>query len=175
MEKGQVILRLLVPADKQPTKAIHPGMRPFHHPTTCFVPGLPLNGSGLFSSRTNMGGKAEFVQDVAHLLVVIALRQTHPLRLPFSCLGTLEDDALDGRSQQFHIVTLSSLNREANWHPMSLREQAAFDAILAPISRIGADFFPRPTALWSSPRPYSTTASQCHAVHQTAQFRLARI
>jgi hypothetical protein len=174
MKKCQVVLWLFVPAYKQPTKAVHPGMRSFHHPTARFEPGLLFDGSGLFSSWAYMGGKAECVQDVAHLLVVIPFVQTHPLRVLFGWLWTLDDDAFDGRPHQFHIVAIGSLNREADGHPMPFREHAAFDATLASISGIGAGFFPRPTGLWSSPRPYSTTASQCYAVHQTAQFRLAR-
>src|ERR687884_480783 len=73
MKKGQVVLGLFVPADEQATKAVHPRMRSFHHPTARFEPGLLFDGSGFFSSWADMGSKAEFAQDVAYLVVVIAL------------------------------------------------------------------------------------------------------
>src|SRR5512135_2663210 len=120
-----------------------------------------------------MGGKAELPQEVADLVVVIGLVQTHPLRVLLGRLGTLDDDTFQGRAAQFHIMAIGSLNRQANWDSMSLREQAAFHPALAPVSGIGAGFFPRPTALWSSPRPSRATPSQSHAAHQTARLPLA--
>ena len=77
---------------------------------------------------------AELVQDVADLVVVIPLRQTHPLRPCLGRLRTLDDDALDGRTQQLHIVAIGSHNRQADWQPMPFREQAAFDPALVLVS-----------------------------------------
>src|SRR5260370_32962617 len=100
-----------------------------------------------------MGRKAELEQDVARVVVVIPSVQTHPLRVFLGRLWTVDDDALDRRSQQFHIVTIGALNRQTNGHSMPFSEQAAFDSTLASIRRIGASFFPPPMALWSSPHP----------------------
>src|SRR5215469_7356018 len=57
-------------------------------------------------------------------------------------LRAVDDEAFDGWAHQFHIVTLRSLNRQADWHPMSLCEEAAFDPALATIGGIRASFFP---------------------------------
>ena len=120
-----------------------------------------------------MGRKAEFVQDVAHLVVVIPFIQTHPLRVFLGRLWTIDDDALDRRTQQFHIVTIGALNRETNRHPMPFSEQAAFDPALASIRGIGSSFFPRPMALWSSPHPSRASPSRSRRSPQTAPVRLA--
>jgi hypothetical protein len=117
-------------------------MCPFHHEASCFEPGFSFDGLSLFPAGTNVCGKAEFVQDVAHLVVVIALRQAHALRLLLSWLGTLDHDALDGWPHQFHIMALRSLDRQAKRHPMPLGKPAAFHAALAPVGGIGAGFFP---------------------------------
>src|SRR5207248_10827952 len=93
VEKRQVILRLFLPANEQAAKAIHPGMRSFHHPPPCLEAGLSLDGLGLFPSRADMGGKAELAQDVAHLVVIIPFVQTHSLRVFFAWLWTCDDDA----------------------------------------------------------------------------------
>src|SRR5712691_12408404 len=114
MQKGQVVLWLFVPSHEQAAKAVHPGMAPFYHPTARFEPGFSLDGLGLFSAWANMGGKAECAQDVAHLGVVVAFVQAHPLRVLFTWLRTLDDNAFDRRSQQFHIVAIGSLNRHTN-------------------------------------------------------------
>ena len=89
-----------------------------------------------------MGRKAELAQDVADFVVVIPFVQTHPLQVVLGRLWTLDDDALDRRTQQFHIVAIGALNRQTNGYPMPFREQAAFDPTLAAIGGIGARFSP---------------------------------
>src|SRR5262249_3158357 len=93
-------------------------MRPFHHPTARFEARFSLDGSGFLSSRANMGGKAELPQDLTHLVVAVALRQTHPLRLLLNRLGTVDDDAFNGRKHQFHIMAIGPLNHETDWQTM---------------------------------------------------------
>src|SRR2546426_12637326 len=88
-----------------------------------------------------MGGQAELPQDLTHLVVVVALRQTHPLWLLLSRLGTVDDDAFNGRTHQFHIVAIGPLNHQTDWQTMPLGEQAALDPALAPIGVIRAGFF----------------------------------
>src|SRR5258708_31912958 len=152
MKKCQVVLWLFVPAYKQPTKTVHPGMRPFHHPTARFEPGLPLDGPGLFSSWANMGGKAEFVEDVAHLVIVVTFVQTHPLQLLFGWLWTLDDDAFDGRAYQFHVMAVASPPRHAKSDPLPPCEEASFVATPAPGSAgLGGVFFPPKLAFVISP------------------------
>src|SRR5438067_125147 len=133
MKKGQIVLWFFVPTDEQAAKAVHPGMCPFHDPTPCLETSLLFDGFGLLSAWADMGGKAEFVQDIAHLVVVVAFVQAHPLRVLLAWLGTLDDDAFDGRSHQFHIVAIGSLNRQADWKAMPLGEQAAFHPALAAV------------------------------------------
>src|SRR5260370_20698270 len=154
MKKCQVVLWLFVPAYKQPTKTVHPGMRPFHHPTARFEPGLPLDGPGLFSSWANMGGKAEFVEDVAHLVIVVTFVQTHPLQLLFGWLWTLDDDAFDGRAYQFHVMAVRSLHRPAHWHLLPLFEPTSVGPPPSPLTVIRASFFSPPTPPWSLAPPY---------------------
>src|SRR6266487_1068136 len=98
MEKGEVVLRFFIPANQETTKAIHPGMCPFHHPPTSFEAGFPFERLRLFPTRPDMGGEAEVVKDVAHLLVIVSLVQAHPLRLLLRWLRTVDDDALDCRA-----------------------------------------------------------------------------
>src|SRR2546421_4604641 len=155
MEKGQIILRLFIPTHEEAAKAVHPGVRSFHHPPPCFEPSFSLDGLGLFSSWANMGRKAVFVQDVTHLLVVVALVQTHALRLLLGRLRSLDDDALDGRAEQFHIMAMGSLKHQANWHSMTLGQHAPFHPTLAPIRGIGSGFFFSPTKISTLHRPSS--------------------
>src|SRR5260370_17019341 len=108
MEQGQVILRLFVPPNEQAAKAVHPGMAAFHDPTACFEARLPLDGLGLFSAWANVGGQAECTQDVAHLIIVVALVQTHPLRMLFAWLRTLHHHPFDCPTPPSPILATAS-------------------------------------------------------------------
>src|SRR5579859_6577934 len=108
MQKRQVVLGLLVPADQQSSEAVHPRMRPFHDPPTRFEACFSLDGFGLFPTRANMSGEPKFAQDLTHLLIVIARIQTHPLWLLLRRLGARDDDRLDGRTRQFHVMPIGA-------------------------------------------------------------------
>ena len=48
MEKSQIILRLLVPADQETAKRVHPRMRPLHNPHAALA-AIGGIGAGFFS------------------------------------------------------------------------------------------------------------------------------
>lgn len=147
MEEREVVLRFLVPANEQATKAIQPRMRPLHHPAPRFEPRFLFDGFGLLPARADMGGKAELLQRGIHLIVVVAGIQAHPLRLFLGRLWPCDDQAFDGRADQFHIMPIGPFYLQADRDAVPLRQQAAFDAGLAPVGGIGPGFFPRPVAL----------------------------
>src|SRR5215470_6625448 len=130
MKQGQIILGLFVPPNEQAAKAIHPRMAPFHHPASRLEACFALDRFGFFSSWANMGRKAELAQDIAHLVVVIPFVQTHPLRVVLCRLWTADDDALDSRAQQFHIVAIRSLDGQTYRYSMPFRQDAALHAAL---------------------------------------------
>src|SRR6266849_4425880 len=175
MEKRQVILRLLVPADQQAAKAIHPGMRPFDHPPARPESRFRFERLGFLPARPNVGGKAEFLEGVAHLGVIIPFVQTHPLRPFLRRLRTLDDDAVDRRAYQFHVVAVRSFHRHPDGHAMAVRQDAPFHPALAAIGRIRTGFFPRPTGLSSSPRPSTANPSRSPALRQRSSRRLATV
>src|SRR5947199_4803661 len=94
MEKSHVIGRVFVPTNQQTTKAIHPRMNPLHDPPSCFETRFLLDGFGFFLTLADMGGKAKFAKGIAYFPVVVALVQTHALRMLFCWLWTVDDDAL---------------------------------------------------------------------------------
>ena len=64
-----------------------------------------------------MGGKTEVVKDVAHLVVVVALVQTHTLRFRLGRFGSVYDDPHKGRARQFHIMSIGSVDFYGNGTP----------------------------------------------------------
>jgi hypothetical protein len=79
MQKGEIIVSQLVPADQHPSKAIHPTMRAFHHPAARFGPHVPFEGWRFFPTCADVGREAKLPQRGPHFLIVVALVQTYPL------------------------------------------------------------------------------------------------
>ena len=75
MEKRDVVVWRLVPADQDAPETVEPTVRAFHHPAAGFEPGFPFDGLGLFAPATDMGGESEVVPGAAHLSEVVALIQ----------------------------------------------------------------------------------------------------
>src|SRR5215472_13668207 len=54
MQKRQVVLWVLLPANQQTAEAIHPGVRPLHDPPARFEAGNPLDRFGRFPTRAHV-------------------------------------------------------------------------------------------------------------------------
>jgi len=141
MQKRDVIFRLLLPPDQDAAEAIQPAVGAFHHPAAGALAGFPLEFLGLFAPRANMRRKAEFRQDVAHLLEIVAFVQAHPLRLLSGRRWTFYHHALDRFACQFHIVAIGPRDRHTEGHAMPVGQQAAFDAALGTVGGVWPGVF----------------------------------
>src|SRR5215472_12153352 len=103
---------------------------------------------------------AERFQHGVHLIVVVAGLQTPSLWVLFGGLWPLDDQAFARRTCPLHLLSLGPFRHQANRHPLSLREQAAFNAGLAPVGGSGPRFFPHPAAPSSALRPWPASPSQ---------------
>src|SRR5882762_11420475 len=106
-------------------------MSPLYDPPPCFETSFPLDGLGFFSTLADMGRKAKFAKDIAYFLIVVALVQTHSLRMLLCWLWTLDDDALNRGADQLHIRAIGPLNRQADRHSMPFCQHTAFHPTLA--------------------------------------------
>src|SRR5438552_2760940 len=79
MEHGDIVLRLLGPADENPAEAVHPAMGPLHHPAPRLVPRLLLHRLGFAPLRRDVCREAERPDRLAHLSVGIPLVQAQML------------------------------------------------------------------------------------------------
>src|SRR3989442_15824640 len=143
MKKCQIVRRLLVPTDEQTAKAQSPGMCPFHHEASRFEPGFLFDRPGLFPTSANMGGQAEVVKNVAHFLVVVALRQAHSLRFCHGRVwaGLLRSPRESGESVRISWRLAPSIPTPKGT-PCPDVAHTAFHAALAAIGGIGTGFFP---------------------------------
>jgi hypothetical protein len=150
-------------------------MGPFYHPAAGLFASFVFDFLSLLATRTNMFSKTKLLQNIPHLLIIIALVQTHPLRLLWGWLGTIQRDIFQRSANQFHVVAVSFGHGQANGNPLPFGQQAPFNPTFGSISGIRPGFFPRLTGLWSLLRPDLTIPNQGLLAHQTALTPLARV
>src|SRR5262245_56772415 len=167
MQKPKVVTHFFVPADQHPPEAIHPAMRALHHPPPGFETSLVLQGMGLRAPRSDVRREPELVQQVSHLVVIIAFVQAQPLRGFEGGLRPFHSYAFDGLARQLEIIPLRAGHGQTEWHATAVGEDAAFGAKLAAVRGVLAHLFPPQGELWSSPRPSPATPSQCPARHHS--------
>src|SRR5262245_2888125 len=150
-------------------------MSTLHYPPPCSDARLTFECVRLFPARPNGCREAKHRQRGPHLLVVIPLIQTQALRLLCGRLWPLDDEAVEGGRDQFHIRPIGAGHHHAHRQTMSLGQEAALDAGFAAIRGVGARFFPHLRVPWSSLRPCLTTARLSPLTRQTVLPPLARV
>ena len=81
MKQTQIIFSFFFPPRQNAAEAVHPAMRPLHHPAACFESGLPLDGLGFLAPRLDVGGIPELFHQVAHVVVIVPFVQAYALRI----------------------------------------------------------------------------------------------
>src|SRR5579885_152963 len=150
-------------------------MRPLHDPSTCFETGYSLDRLRFLPAWAHVRRKAKLFQNRIDLVIVITCIQAHPLRMLYRWLWPLDHQTLESLARQFHIMPVGPFHHQAKRDAMSLRQQAALDAGLAPVGGIAPGFFPRPEVPWSAPRPSRASPIRYRATHQTVPPQLAII
>jgi hypothetical protein len=153
MQKTQVIAHFLVPPNQHAPEAIHPTMGAFYDPAPGFETRFVLEHFGFFAPRKDGGREAKLDEEVAHLVIVIAFVQTHPLGSVCGRSGPLDGNTLDGLPRQLEIIAIRSSDRKADGHPAAVGEETAFGADLAAVRGVLAHLFPPRAGLGSSPHP----------------------
>src|SRR5215510_5310066 len=148
MQNPQVVTHFFIPTDQHTPEAIHPAMRALHAPPPCFEPHLGLQGLGRLAPRSDMCREPELLQQVAHLVVVIALVQPPPLGGVRGGSGPFHGQALDGRARQLEIIPLRAGPGQTERHATAVWKDAAFGAVFAAFRGILALLFPPPRAAW---------------------------
>jgi len=166
MNQSQVIFRFLFPSGQDTAESVHPAMGPLHHPTTRLEAGLSFDRLRFLAAGLDMGRITELSDQISHRVIIITFVQTHPLWILFVGLGTLDRNTLQRRLNQFAVMPIGAVNRQANGYATGFGQQTALNAFFGPIRRIRAGFFPRPAGLWSSRRPSTATTSRCLSIHR---------
>jgi len=175
MKQSQKIFRFLFPPCQDAAKTIHPAMCPLHNPAASLETSFMLNGLWLFATRTNMSGIAKLFHQVSYLTRIITLIQTHSLRFFLRRLRPFYRNTFYRRLCHFTIMSISSINRQANWHTGTFSKQTAFNAFFGPIRRVWSCFSPRQAGLWSWHHPSIAMTSQYLLTHHNLPEPSSRV
>src|SRR3974377_2469926 len=88
--------------------------------------------------------------------------------------GATQRNAVERCAEEFLIVAVRAVNRQAQWHAAAIGQHRSFDTRLAPIGRVWAGFFPRPREPWWSPRRDFATSIGCRAARRNAAADTSR-
>ena len=166
MKEGDVIVRGLVPAHQDAPEAVQPAVGALHHPAPGLEPSFPFDRLCLLAPAADMGGEAELLQRVAHLVKVVAFIQTHALGMLWTGFWPWYAQTVHRGPHQLHVMTVGPVHRQTHRNALSFGQQAALDATFASVSGVGAGFSPHPGAIWSWRRPYSANSSPVPSVEQ---------
>jgi len=126
MQEGGIVFSLLLPTDENTPKTVHPTMRSLHYPTPCPFASFSLQHLGFLAARTNGFRKAKFLDRVTYFLVIVTLVHAHALWFLFGWFWTVNHNALDGFTYQFHVIAIGPFDSEADGHTIPFGQQAAF-------------------------------------------------
>src|SRR4051794_13962295 len=171
MEQGEIVGRLLGPADEDRAEAIEPGVSALHDPAPRLATGVTL-GPGFLAPAAQVQREAEFRGQDARLLVVEPLIETEVLRLPAGRLWAPDRDGFERLAHELVVVAVGPIDHRPKGHATAVSEQRALDPALAAVGWIAAGFFPHPMAPCPSLRPAPAMSSQCRAArHRPAAPR----
>jgi len=168
MKQAKIIFNLFLPADKDPSKSIHPAVRALNYPATRFKTNCPFDCLGLFSSGFDMSRIKKLLNQRSDIIIIIAFIKAQVLRVPQTWLRSLYSNTFYGSLNHLHVVTISPVNGNANGDSSTLTQKASFNAFFGPVGRVWPCFFFRPTGLWSWSHPWTAMSNQCLARHHTA-------
>jgi hypothetical protein len=165
MKQGQIIFRFLFPTRQNATKPVHPAMGSLDDPASRFEASLLFNRLCFFTTRANMSCIAKFFHQVSYFSRIIPFIKTHSLFFLFRRLRPFHRNTFYRCLCQFTIMSIRSVNCQANRDSKTFRQQAAFNAFFGSVRRVWAGFFPRQAGLLSWRRPSTAMTSQSLLAH----------
>ena len=174
MKHSQIILRFLFPTRQDAAKSVHPAMRPFHDPATSLESSLMFNSLCLFPTRTKMSSIAKLFYQVSYLTRIITFIKTHALFFSFSRFWPFHRNTFYRHICHFAIMSISSINRQANRYARCFGKQTAFNAFFGPVRRVWACFFPRQAETLSWHHPSTAMTNQCLLTHHNLPMPLPK-
>jgi len=158
MNEGQIVCRFLFPACQQAASAVGPTVCALDDPT-----------AGALASAAWLGRLAalravELVSATLgkslHRFARVPFVQAKMLPAASARRRTSDRNSVQGRSEQLLVVPVRARDGDTDRHAPGIGQHRSLDAELTTIGGVFPGFFPRPAAIWSSPRPDFASASR---------------
>jgi len=166
MQEAQIVGGFLFPTDQQASRAVRPRVGSLNYPATGSAASM-FAGRGILAFLRNMSRVPASLGSSTHRVRIISFVTTEILFFALCWSWTTNWNALQRFLNQLLVMHIGAGNGYANRHALSVGQHRTLDAELATIGRVFPGFFPRPAAIWSSPRPSSATPSRCLPVRHT--------
>ncbi len=172
MNESKIVGRLLFPTYQEPAGSVGPGMRRLRQPSVgLFV----RRGSGAVPHHDN--GCEERIRNVSpsrsSVFQSTLCRDTDAAVAPSA--RSSNGDRSKRVSQQTLVVSVGTVNRDAQRNAAGVSQYRSFDPQLTAIGGIFPAFFPRPAATWLSRRPPTAIAKRCRVSDRTSAAPASRI
>ena len=175
MKQSQIIFRFLFPSRQYAAKAAHPAMCSLYNPATSLKTSFMFNRLCFFATRTNMSGITKFFYQISYLTRIITFIKTHSLFFSFSRPWSFYRNTFYGSFCHFAIMSISTINRQANRYSKTFCKQTAFNPLFSPVRRVWAGFFPHRVGLWSSRHPSIAMTSQYLSIHHNLSELFSKV
>jgi hypothetical protein len=175
MKQRQIVFRFLFPTRQYAAEAVHPTVCSLYNPAASLEAGLVLNRLCLLPTRMNMSGVAKRFHQISYLTGIITFIKTHTLFFPFSRFWSFHWNTFYSRFRHFAIMSISTINRQANRQAITFGKQTAFNAFFSPVCRVRAGFFPRQAGPLSWRRPLTAMTSQFLSIHHNLPMTSSRV
>ena len=129
-------------ANLQPAKEIMPAVRPFHHPTSSLEARILLSFLLFLSARLDMCDVAATLGRPTQLRVVVALVAAEMLARLLLGRRSSNHNRIQRRAEEFHVVPVSTRERDRQRDAVGIREQMSLGAQFAPVGGVFSDFVP---------------------------------
>jgi hypothetical protein len=143
------------------------------HPAPGLVPCFLLERLRCCPTCPDVCREATVGPQLTDFVVVIALVQTHPLRLLTSRLRPRHGYARAGRVSHLDVMAIGPRSGKADRPAAVVGAQAAFGAALPPSGGVLADLVPPRGGPWSWPPPWPATARRSPGARRTRPDRVA--
>jgi hypothetical protein len=131
VEHREVGVGAFLPASEDAAETVQPGVGAFDDPAAGAKAGLTLDQLRFLSARADVGGKAELVAELSHLVVVVAAIETEALTLARCRRWPLDWDRLERGPDELEVVQVRARWRDPDRDALALGEERSFRPFLA--------------------------------------------
>lgn len=153
MEHCKIVFWFFLPAYEDSPETIHPAVRSFYNPASCFLLCIFFEFLCFFSTWSDVQGEAEFSSKFLHFIANIRCVEAKTLFSLCCRFRPVNNNAFNSWTCKFHIMTIGTINSDGKRRSSCVREYAALGTTLCSVDGTWPCFFSRQEELLLSLHP----------------------